>query len=213
MVLKAAARHELVDKETLFVLAAVADQFYQMRMPELPQKYDLRLLPYFPCLIKFLLLYIFSKYNGQLIKPSFTSHSRCPCSPPTSNSLTATGCALRPGRILSSTKPLCTVPNPPSPSKKWLEKSWVITRSSMRWKAYSPAPTDATAASSSLLVFSRRNAVNSATFLEKKSTRVGRHRLRLPTATCSSAVQHLAAATGRQGLVGILLWLIRRIEN
>lgn len=204
MVLEAAARHELVDKETLLVLAAVADQFNQMRMPELSQKYDLRLLPYFPCLIKFLLLYIFSKYS-QLIKPPFTSHSRCPCSPPTSNSLTATGCALRPGRILSSTKPLCTVPKPPSPSKKWLEKSWVIARSSVRWKEYSPAPTDATADSSSLLVSSRRNAVNSATFLEKKSTRVGRHRLRLPTTTCSSAVQHLAAATGRQGLVGILL--------
>lgn len=50
MVLKAAAGHELVDKETLLVLAAVSDQFHQMRMPELSQKYDLRLLniiPYF----------------------------------------------------------------------------------------------------------------------------------------------------------------------
>lgn len=41
MVLEAATRHEFIDEETLLVLAAVADELHQMRMPELPQKYHL----------------------------------------------------------------------------------------------------------------------------------------------------------------------------
>lgn len=43
MVLEAATWHEFVDEEALLVLAAVADQLHQVRVPELSQEYHLRL--------------------------------------------------------------------------------------------------------------------------------------------------------------------------
>lgn len=55
-----------------------------------------------------------------------------PWEPSRSRSLTATGWAFKPGRSLSSIKPLWTGPNPPSPRKLLVEKFWVITLSSWR---------------------------------------------------------------------------------
>jgi hypothetical protein len=60
-----------------------------------------------------------------------TSHSLWPCGPSRSSSLTATACGCRtPGLIRSSTRPLYTGPNPPSPMKLLIEKSRVAARSS-----------------------------------------------------------------------------------
>lgn len=47
MLLQAAPRHELVDEQPVLVLVAVADQFHQVRVPQLPQKDDLRLHVWF----------------------------------------------------------------------------------------------------------------------------------------------------------------------
>lgn len=41
MVLEAASRHEFVYEEAFFVLAAVTDQFHQVWVPKLTQKYHL----------------------------------------------------------------------------------------------------------------------------------------------------------------------------
>jgi prepilin-type processing-associated H-X9-DG protein len=43
MLLQAAPRHELVNEKSVFILVAVADQFDEVRMPQLPQKDDFSL--------------------------------------------------------------------------------------------------------------------------------------------------------------------------
>lgn len=43
MFLQAAPGHELVDDQPVLVLVAVADQFHEVRMPQLPQEDDLGL--------------------------------------------------------------------------------------------------------------------------------------------------------------------------
>lgn len=70
-----------------------------------------------------------------------TSHSLWPCMPSKSRSLTATGWAFKPGLSLSSTNPLWTGPNPPSPRKLLDEKLCVITLSSASVKTWRLDPT------------------------------------------------------------------------
>jgi hypothetical protein len=40
MLLQAAPGHELVDEQPVLVLVAVADQFHEVRVPQLPQEDD-----------------------------------------------------------------------------------------------------------------------------------------------------------------------------